>query len=63
MGRKRKTNKKGERGKTDRERERERKKETERKWGFSRLFDGRNSTVQEENSIHALWATRGYQNL
>ena len=61
MGRKSKTNKEGERGKTDRERER--KKERERKWRFSHLFDGRNSTVREENLIHALRATRGYKNL
>ena len=46
--------------KMDRERERERR---DKKGRFSRRFDGRSLTVQEEKSIYASRATRGYQNL
>ena len=44
------------------ERERERNGREKQKGGFSRHSDGRSSTVQEENLIHASRATRGYQN-
>ena len=43
--------------------ERERERIKKQKKGFSRLFDGQNSTVREEKLIHSSRTTRGYQNL
>ena len=56
--------KKKENGKEMREIEqREGRRERKKKKSFSRRSDGRSSMVREEKSIHALRATRGYQNL